>query len=442
MTYNQGQYRRFLPAAEAALHSGVAPITSGTPQGVLQAAARAKVGIPTLSNATASLTGQTAFAGGFQAGLSGLNLMDTVHSGILSQLLGDVAVTKSSSSPTGAASVASVAGPRSGSYVFPLPDFGSEQRVDRGQDMESKRPYANTVALGSGTVTSATIGWPGMRLLLDSGAYKGQTVFYGHNNAIHAKLGQHLRAGQLIGQVGNLSGGGDSRHTEIGFMGGYNSQSGHWVGPGSSGGMLMHRLLHQMAPQWIGAKAMRRGGVVGKHHHPAALNPITGANTKIGALLAQGDAANVDAAFTALAGSLDDAASFTQASLLALAQKVHSHSRKGLDTIQQRRLDTVMNLIDAALGNRVGLLIASAQDAVDTIARGNAHRVALSTLSGVDPGSTKGLQLAVQLDQAVLSGLNAQVGTLNSGSCDGEEVRRQGDDQDRHRPVEHGPREP
>src|SRR5205085_7491679 len=121
------------------------------------------------------------------------------------------------------------------------------------QDMEARNPWSGTVALGAGKVLRAGRAFQ-TRLLLTEGSHKGKIVFYGHNSKVKVRAGQHVRAGQPIGQTGDSSGGqgGGPAHTEIGFTDGGFNRSGHWTGPGSKGGKMMHDLLHRMRPDWIG----------------------------------------------------------------------------------------------------------------------------------------------------------------------------------------------
>lgn len=135
-------------------------------------------------------------------------------------------------------------------YVFPLPQFGSPGRVDRGQDMEASKGYATTVALGAGRIVGTGLGFPGIQLRLTAGPLSGNTVFYGHNAAVKTKIGKMVKAGEAVGATGGAPFAG-ATHTEIGFMQGFNDQSGSWSGTGSMGGQMMHALLNSIAPQWI-----------------------------------------------------------------------------------------------------------------------------------------------------------------------------------------------
>ena len=83
-----------------------------------------------------------------------------------------------------------------------------------GVDYTGKGPL---YALGSGTITQvdSSSPWPGgtfIQLKLDSGPYKGRTVYYAENIQPQVRVNQKVKAGQLIGYAR-----GSSPYTEIGW---------------------------------------------------------------------------------------------------------------------------------------------------------------------------------------------------------------------------------
>lgn len=184
------------------------------------------------------------------------------------------------SAPTGGGGQVTFGKGSLSNYAFPLPDFGSEGRVDRGQDMEAAHDYAATVALGRMKVTRASTGFSMEGLMLD-GPAAGEIAFYGHNSRIGAKEGDILPAGHTIGATGGAPFAGGT-HTEIGFVHGYRA-SGHYTGPGTAGGLMMHNLLHTMKPNWIGSAAKHAlGGRLGysaSAHTSGILDDLLGSST-------------------------------------------------------------------------------------------------------------------------------------------------------------------
>jgi len=85
-------------------------------------------------------------------------------------------------------------------YVNPIGAGLKSARIDMGVDYTGAGPL---YALGSGTIVNvANAGWPGgkfINLRLDSGPYAGKFVFYAENIIAKVKVGQHVKAGQLIG---------------------------------------------------------------------------------------------------------------------------------------------------------------------------------------------------------------------------------------------------
>lgn len=82
-------------------------------------------------------------------------------------------------------------------YVNPT-DCRSPWRIDQGVDYNGP---CNLYAMGSGTIVNLyDSGWPGggyIKLLLDSGAYKGRYVYYAEQIVPVVGLG-HVKTGQLI----------------------------------------------------------------------------------------------------------------------------------------------------------------------------------------------------------------------------------------------------
>jgi hypothetical protein len=145
------------------------------------------------------------------------------------------------------------AGAKAAGYVFPVPDFGIEERTDRGQDMTSNRNYGRYVAMGRCKVIQAQSGFPGVIYKLLDGPLKGRTIFNGHTQSVAAgvQAGKTYEAGEILGHVGGPAGGNDNpKHVEIGFW-------DRWTGnvPASShqseGGREFHRFLHKNWPEHI-----------------------------------------------------------------------------------------------------------------------------------------------------------------------------------------------
>ncbi len=136
-------------------------------------------------------------------------------------------------------------------YRFPLKVFLEFNRVDRGQDMESTR-HGPFLAIGAGTILSAATGFPGVVLKLKSGPAAGKMVYYGHTYRSEVRVGENVRAGQVLGLVGHEGAPYDPSpyHVEVGFL----TASGQ-VAPGTpdehwaSTGAAMNRLLHEIAPE-------------------------------------------------------------------------------------------------------------------------------------------------------------------------------------------------
>lgn len=168
--------------------------------------------------------------------------------------------------------------------------------------------------------------------------------------------------------------------------------------------------------KWSAGKSYGAGGVVGA---ASVLSGVGGRVTRAAAsplgsvsrIVDQSDATDVSGLLTAFSQQLDKA---TVGSLQQLLSTLKQHSTKGLDAIQVRRLDTALNAVTAAIGNRVGLAVQGAQDQVDKIARDKAHVQNVLTGAGIDPSSSAGLALITATDKATVTGFNSQIGTLNS----------------------------
>jgi hypothetical protein len=353
-------------------------------------AAQLKKQTPTLANLVASLTGQSAFAGGYQAGLAGNTLMDTLRSGVLSSAISDAAVNVNTASAAGVSAAAS------------------------------------TVSSAVPTATAGLVNWSPAP----------------HHNKIASWIAPELRKAQARGWRGAVTSGwrsladqtaiwnsgvrpaarpGTSNHEQANFPGGAVDAS-----DAPSLGRILASFRSPLV--WAGAKdpvhfshphggGYRKGGLV-LNSAPVlakrpAVSPLRAPLGTVGSLLGQSDATDVGAVLEALAGQLDNVHKLTVGSLEQLASSLAKHSRKGLDTIQARRLDTALNLVDAAIGNRIGLQVAAAQEQVDKLGRDKHHITALQTMLGIDPGSVAGLKQITAIDQQTAAGINNQVGVLN-----------------------------
>jgi hypothetical protein len=87
-------------------------------------------------------------------------------------------------------------------YVNPLGPGLKPARIDMGVDYTGA---GDLYAIGSGTIKNVyNTGWPGgtfISLLLDSGPYAGKYVYYAENIAPKVSVGQHVKAGQLVGHA-------------------------------------------------------------------------------------------------------------------------------------------------------------------------------------------------------------------------------------------------
>jgi biotin carboxyl carrier protein len=90
----------------------------------------------------------------------------------------------------------------SGAYVDPFSHISGlvPERIDMGVDYQGTGPV---LALGSGTVfNTAGAGWPGgyfIGITLDSGPFAGLSYFVAEDVKPAVKVGDHVRAGQVIG---------------------------------------------------------------------------------------------------------------------------------------------------------------------------------------------------------------------------------------------------
>jgi murein DD-endopeptidase MepM/ murein hydrolase activator NlpD len=96
--------------------------------------------------------------------------------------------------------------------------------LDQGVDIfaagEACGAAAKLVAVGDGTVIQTGISGFGPTapvIRMSSGPFTGRNVYYGHTGRIYVHVGQHVRAGQLVAQIGCGSVGYSSApHLEIG----------------------------------------------------------------------------------------------------------------------------------------------------------------------------------------------------------------------------------
>ncbi|MEA2410628.1 MAG: hypothetical protein QOC77_1189 [Thermoleophilaceae bacterium] len=90
----------------------------------------------------------------------------------------------------------------SGAYVDPFSHISGlvPERIDMGVDYQGTGPV---LALGSGTVfNTAGAGWPGgyfIGITLDSGPFAGLSYFVAEDVKPAVKVGDHVRAGEVIG---------------------------------------------------------------------------------------------------------------------------------------------------------------------------------------------------------------------------------------------------
>jgi hypothetical protein len=110
-------------------------------------------------------------------------------------------------------------------YVNPLAQIANLQpkRIDQGVDYSGGGPL---LALGSGTIRlTSEGGWPGgafIALQLDRGQFRGQSVYYAENVTPTVRVGQHVNAGDVVGNLHDAY-----PNLEIG-----------WAGGGALGGTL------------------------------------------------------------------------------------------------------------------------------------------------------------------------------------------------------------
>lgn len=96
--------------------------------------------------------------------------------------------------------------------------------LDQGVDMfangDACGAAAKLVAVGDGTVVQTGISGFGPTapvIRMSSGPFRGRNVYYGHTGHIYVHVGEHVRAGQLVAQIGCGSVGYSSApHLEIG----------------------------------------------------------------------------------------------------------------------------------------------------------------------------------------------------------------------------------
>lgn len=378
---------------------------------------------PTLSSAVAALTGPGAFGAGYQAGLGGMTLADTARSGVLQTLMGDVAITQSGLVGGSQPLTSGTGGGPGGSFGGSLGAM-----ISTATSIANKR-YNYEWGGGHNPSFAPTSG---------SGHGSGPGIGYDCSGAVSAVLhaGGVLRSplasGGLMGwgqkgrgkQVSVFS---SPTHTFMQLAGRYFGTS--MSNPGGGAGWIPR--FPENMPATTHPPGLRRGGFLGfRAGGPAPSvsssrpQPTTGsarfgrapassstAYGTVGRLVNQADGANVDALIGLLASETTNLA---LGNLMALVAKLQHHSRRGLDAIQNRRLDTAINTVTAQIGDRIGLAVLAAQDAVDKIGRDKAHVSNYLTGAGIDPSSTAGLALVTASDKATAQGFNAQIGVLNS----------------------------
>lgn len=379
-------------------YKGAIQIASTQPGVPLSALGSGSTQTPTLQNAIAQLTTGSAFAGGYQAGLGGNTLMDTVRSGVLATLIGDVAVTKSGLIGDNGATPGSMSG--GGGSLGAMASAASAIASHR-------YPYK----------------WGGGHNNSFTGPYDCSGAV---SAVLHAggALNSPLTSGQLMrwGQPGrgkHVSVWAGPKHTFMGINGRYFGTS--TMNPG--GGANWIPRFPENLPAVRHPPGLRTGGFLprfrrgGRASTPAPLRMFN-------SLIGQDDSADVSGILTLLARELDNVTRYTTDKLEQLLNRLKHHSRKGLDAIQVRRMDTAIRLIDAAIGNRVGMAVEAAQAQLDKLGRDKHHLAAAQTAFGVDTGSPEAIKQITAIDVQIQQGYQSQVGVLQAALA---KARKHGD---------------
>lgn len=144
-----------------------------------------------------------------------------------------------------------------GTYVNPFRAGGvTGQRIDQGVDYAAP-PGTPIGALGRGRIVAAESsgsGWPGGGFIaeqLSGGPARGQVVYTAENVAPAVRIGQQVKAGQMIGRFtsGGIESGWGTRPPNVGQALAYGTQSAPGIDPGaySTGyGIAFNKLIRRL----------------------------------------------------------------------------------------------------------------------------------------------------------------------------------------------------
>ena len=373
----------------------VASASAGTPLSALGAVTAGKLAKgPALSSKT-GLDPMAAFQTGFDAGLKGDPLSTT---SVVADAVKAAAVTIPGSSPGGIGPSAPSPFGNTGRAPRSVGGLAYARMLAKANEINS-RHYNYEWGGGHNSAFAPTSG---------SGHGSGPGIGYDCSGAVSAVLRAGNALTSPLDSTGLMSYGQPGRgrvgiyasptHTVMSLGGRFFGTSG--ANRGGGAGWLSGQ--PESFPATRHPPGLRRGGRVGQPNFAAAgayvarmgLPPsmLTQATKDFGVLAKDADSdvsGKIGRTLTRI-GSLVSKATMGQLdrTVTVVQAGLHAH---GLTAIGARRLQSALAIVDAQIGNRLGLMAHTVQDTIDKVAKHDVTRQQWLRIAAVDPSSSLGL---------------------------------------------------